>query len=153
MLDDDPLAADAAVGSSVFFGEGLVFAFLLRMLTVGMQLLDALVARVGLPGGIRVQCDPGFLEQVEVVLPSVGKAGAENLLCLLVRYDLALEGVPFLLAGVVLFLSFFGRSMGVSATSTRTTSNCASLFWRAFRPGSAKRSSLMSVSSTQRLTR
>ncbi len=52
MLDDDLLAADAAVGSSVFFGERMFLAPFLRVFAVGMQLLDALVARVGLPGGI-----------------------------------------------------------------------------------------------------
>lgn len=151
MLDDDPLTADAAVGSSVFFGQRVSFAPFLRVFTVGRQLLDALVASIRLPGGIRVQPGPGCLEQVEVVPLSVRKARAENLLCLLVRYDLALEGVAFLLAGVIPPLPFFGRSMGVSATSTRTTSYSMPLLWRALRPGRANRSSRTSVSSTQRM--
>lgn len=49
MLDDDLLAANAAVSSPVFLGERIFLAPLLWMLTVGMQALYALVACVGLP--------------------------------------------------------------------------------------------------------
>lgn len=151
MLIDRPLAGDPPVGTFLFLGEGMFFAPLLRQLTVGMQLLDTLVAGVGLSFDIRMQSYTRFLAQPEVMSPATPKAGTDNRLSVFIDNDLAFYGVPLLFAGVVLALSFFGRSMGDSVASTSTTSYATPLLRNAFLPGRAKRLSLMSVSSTQRM--
>ena len=81
---------------------------------------------------------------------AVGKVGAEYLFGFFVDYDLAFKGVALLLAGVVSSLPFFGRSIGVSVASIKTTSISSSDLSRAFLPGKAKHSSLIRVSSTHR---
>src|SRR5437763_15399939 len=62
--------------------------------------------------------------------------------------ELCFKRMPLLFAGVIAFLSFFGRSIGDSEASIKMTSYSASLSSRALRPGRAKRLSLMRVSST-----
>lgn len=94
--------------------------------------------------------DLGLPEQFEVMGLAWCEGSADDLFGLFVDDYLAFGSMPFLLAGVVLALSFFGRSTGDSLASTSTTSISTSLLVSAFRPGRWKRASLMSVSSTRR---
>src|SRR5215212_7836837 len=67
--------------------------------------------------------------------------------------DLALYGVTLLFAAVVGFLLFFGRSIGVSATSTTTNSISWSEGCNTFLPGSLNARLLVRMSSTRLMTR
>jgi hypothetical protein len=151
LLIDDPFTGNSPVGPFLFFREGMLLAAFLRKCAVGMQLVDALVASIRLDLGLRVKADLGLFEQAEVMSSSVSKIRADHLFGALVDNDLALDGVAFFLARVGTFLSFFGRCTGASEASIRTTSYSTSLLSRLLRPGKAKRLSLMSVSSTQRM--
>lgn len=110
-----------------------------------------LVTTVGDGIGVRFEMYPGTLEQLEIMSFTGSEVGADNCPGSFVDDYLAFGSVPFLLAGVGAPLSFFGRSTGDSEASTRTTSNCMSLFSKAFLPGRENCLSLMRVSSTQRL--
>lgn len=67
--------------------------------------------------------------------------------------NLALQGVPLLFAAVVRLMLFFGRSTGVSATSTMTNSILWSEGYNTFLPGSLKARLFVKMSSTRRMTR
>src|SRR5436309_15264263 len=67
--------------------------------------------------------------------------------------DLRLQGVSLLLAAVVGFLLFFGRSTGVSATSTTMNSISWSANCNFFLPGKVKAFDLVKISSTRRMVR
>src|SRR5215218_6057366 len=66
---------------------------------------------------------------------------------------LAFQGVSLLLATVVGFLLFFGRSIGVSATSTTMNSISWSANCNFFLPGRVKAFDLVKISSTRRMVR
>ena len=98
MLTQYPFAGNPTVASSVFLGEWMLLAPLLRQLTVGMKSLDSLEPSVDLTLRARVKPDLRFLEETEVVPFAVRRVDADHPPCLFVNDDLALERVPFLLA-------------------------------------------------------
>src|ERR1700759_5087924 len=69
------------------------------------------------------------------------------------NHDLAFQGVPLLLAAVIGFLLFFGRSTGVSATSTTMNSISWSANCNLFLSGKVKAFDLVKISSTRRMMR
>src|SRR5215213_10251282 len=79
--------------------------------------------------------------------------GANNLPGAPLDNYLTLQGVPLLFATVIGFLLFFGRSTGVSATSTTTNSISWSASWSIFLPGSLNARLFVKMSSTLRMTR
>ena len=122
-----------------------------------MDMLEALVTRVRLSFGVRVEFHLGFFEQTEVVSSPITEIRAYDLkwsrLGILglgqLGYDeLCFESMALLFARIIAFLSFFGRSIGDSEASIKMTSYSVSLSSSALRPGRAKRLSFMRVSST-----
>src|SRR6266581_9153685 len=92
-------------------------------------------------------------EQLEVVFASMTKSGGYDLGTFSISDYLRFLGVTFLLATVMPFLAFFGRSTGCSLTSTSTTSNTVSLLWSTFLPGSRKLFERTKASSILRIVR
>ena len=157
MFIDNPLMGYSAVVAFIFLAERLFLALFLWELRIGMDILDALVISVSLSFGVWVEFHVGFFEQTEVVSSPITEVRAYDLkwsrLGILglgqLGYDeLCFESMALLFAGVIAFLSFFGRSIGDSEASIKMTSYSASLSSRALRPGRAKRLSFMRVSST-----
>lgn len=79
--------------------------------------------------------DPASLEQLEIVLSALANSDTDNLAGSLGDDDLRLVGVAFLLPAVVAPLFFGGRSTGLSAASTTTTSNGVSSAHKRLLPG------------------
>jgi len=92
-----------------------------------MQLLQALIAAVGQHLKALVQLDFALLIEGEVMPGAAPMSRANYLASVPVDAHLAFQGVSLLLATVIGFLLFFGRSMGVPATSTTTNS----IWWSA----------------------
>ena len=141
-------AGNFAVVSLLLGGQFLLFAALDRVLGIGVDFLDSLVAGVEFQLDAPQHMNAGSLIQLEIVGFPVGKSGADNAAGFLVYRDLRLERVPLLFAGIASPLSFFGRSMGLSVTSMSTVSYCVSGRTSAFLPGSLKAPLLISTSST-----
>lgn len=157
MLIDHPLTRYSLVVAFLLLAERVFFALLLWEFRIGMEMLETLITRVCLSFGVWVQFHLGFFEQTEVVPSAIAEIGADDLkwsrLGILrlgqLGYDeLGFERMALLFAGIIAFLSFFGRSIGDSEASIKMTSYSVSLSSRALRPGRAKRLSLMRVSST-----
>ncbi len=134
----------------ILFGEGKLFAALLRKLAVLMEVLDALVAGIGFDGNVGVKSHLGLFKEPEVMPTAIRDSGADDLFGLFVDDNLTLYGMAFLFAGVVALLSFFGRSIGDSEASTKITSKEVSVWCKTFLPGRANCLSLIKVSSTHR---
>ena len=79
--------------------------------------------------------------------------GADDCPGALVDHQLRLQGVMPFLAGKHALLVFFGRSTGLSVTSTTTTSRTQSDCTNAFFPGSLNRPERIKVCSTCRMIR
>ena len=78
---------------------------------------------------------------------------ADNLSGAPVNDHLAFQGVSLLFASVISFLLFFGRSIGVSATSTMMNSISWSANCNFFLPGKVKAFDFVKISSTRRIVR
>lgn len=157
MLVNNSLPGYSPVVAFLLLAERLFLPLFLWELSVGMNMLEALVTCISLSFGVWMQLHVGFFEQTEVVSSAMTEIGAYdpkwNLLGILMLgqlgYDeLGFERMALLFARVVAFLSFFGRSMGDLEASIKMTSYSASLGSSALRLGRAKRLSLMRVSST-----
>ncbi len=87
-----------------------------------MQFVQALIAAVSQHFKALVQLKLALLIKSEIVCWAATMGGADDLSGRAVNHNLRLQGVPLLLAAVIIFLLFFGRSTGVSATSTTMNS-------------------------------
>lgn len=126
---------------SFFFGERytrliLEFPFPFEWRSaVLMNTPYTLVATVGNSVSICLEVYSRALEKFKIMRFTFGKVSRYNPPRFLVNHYLAFGGVSFLLAGVVLALSFFGRSTGDSLASMSATSMTISDLSRAFLPG------------------
>jgi hypothetical protein len=150
LFDDHPLLGQQAIGPPPLGSQLPTWRLAVGRRAQGMQVLDALVALVRQERCRRWQGWPGPLVDAEVVLPPFADAHVQDALALHLDEELALEGVALLLARVVGPLLFFGRSTGVSATSTTTV---PSTVRTARLPGRAKRPDPTSAASTRRTMR
>ena len=97
-----------------------------------MHPLDALVALVRQALHPRRKVDAAALgsvaltdlKQTQVVYPAAATDHAQDPPALVLDDQLRFQGVAFLFAAVVAPLLFLGRSIGISVTSTTTTSSC-----------------------------
>src|SRR5215204_537048 len=153
MLDHDPAARQLPVAQLLLVREFGFTRLLVRRLALFMQLRQSLVAAVGQHFEALVRLDPAPLVEREVVSRAAAVRGTEHVPGRAVDDDLALQRVPLLLAAVVRPLLFFGRSTGVSATSTTMNSISWSAGCNTFLPGSLKALLLVKTSSTRRMVR
>ena len=80
---------------------------------------------------------------------SCSMGSADNFLALSFNYYLRFESMSFFLATIVVFLFFWGRSIGLSPTSTITADHSLSFFNSAFFPGKLNFWELINLSSTR----
>ena len=139
MFVGHPFTGYPVIVPFVCFGQRKFLAPFLRQLTIAMHFLDTDVAGIDLTFRGCPEMHSGLFEQPKVVTLAIGKVGANNPFGFLIYDYLAFERVSFLFAGVVFPLSFFGRSIGDSEASTRTTPYSTSLLSNSLRPGNAKR--------------
>lgn len=122
MFIDHPFAGNPFIFSLILLRERMLFAPFLGEFTLSVEMLDTLIARIGLDDTVGMEPDVGFFEEPEIMATAIGHIGTEYLGCLFVDDDLAFDGMAFLLAGIGAPLSFFGRSTGDSEASTSITS-------------------------------
>ena len=102
----DPAACQSAIGATVSFTQALARRLFLRRLTLGVQLLQALIAAVAQTLGRVSKAGSTALEKFEIVLSTGPVRRADNLLALSIDHKLRLECVPLLLAAVAAPLFF-----------------------------------------------
>lgn len=90
----------------LFGCKRVMFAFLVRCLTVGMPFVHTQIAGVGQQFHLRSQRHTTLLEQGKVMNTTRAGGNAQNGLIMSVNHDLSFLGVAFLLAGVELTLFF-----------------------------------------------
>jgi hypothetical protein len=135
MLNHNPFPSQSAI--SLFFSlrQSVVFGFLDRCLAVFMKFCQALVPSICQDAKVFGKITAIVLEQLKIVFAPITESCGDNLGTLSVSNYLRFLGVTLLFATVMPFLTFFGRSIGCSLTSTNMTSNTVSLDWSTFLPG------------------
>lgn len=129
MFIDYPLAGNPSILAFLLLGKRMFLAAFLRYLTVGMELVDSLVPRIGLGLEVRMQFDSRLFIQPKIMPFAIGHIRTDDLhpgtVCSRMRsfgnHDLALQRVALFLAGVIPLLFFLGRSIGVSEASIKMT--------------------------------
>ena len=106
VLAEDALLRQVSVVLLLLWGERLVLGFLVRCLAVLVPLLQSLVARIGQHLGGGVEAQTRSFEEREVVCGAASKGSGQDAPRRVFDYDLGLEGVAFLLAGVETRLFF-----------------------------------------------
>src|SRR5215210_3712817 len=118
-----------------------------------MQLPDALIAAVSQQLKALVQLQAAAFVKGKIMSRAATMRRADDLSGAPIDDHLAFQGVSLLLATVVGFLLFFGRSIGVSATSTTMSSISWSANCNFFLPGRVNALLLVKISSTRRMVR
>ena len=153
MFNKDTFLRNLTIIFAFLFGQRMILGTLFRQKRVGVYQSKTLVSGIRLQQRICLGMDTRILEQLEIVLLSVGKRQSNDFSSLKADKQLCFQCVPLFLSGIVSLLLFLGRSIGDSVASTRITSYLASLFSSAFRPGSEKVPSRISVFSTHLIPR
>lgn len=86
-----------------------------------MKFLNALIALVCQTLYLWSESDLTVFEQAKVMNPTSGMCGTDDFVTQLVDNHLRFQSVPFLFSTIEALLFFFGRSIGLSVTSTTTT--------------------------------
>ena len=148
ILNEYSFTRNTSVFCFFFFCEFTAFRFLFRRFAVRMNFSDSLIPAVHLLFYAlkNATADCVFI-YLEIMRFSAILRNAYDFFCTFVYNYLCFYGVLFLLAGIISFLFFLGRSIGLSVTSTRITSILSSSS-NTFLPGNLNFSSLTSVSST-----
>ncbi len=115
--------------------QRIQLGFLGRYLTVFMQVVYTQIPCVCQATNMSRHSTVAFFEQLKIVCAATSKCCGDDFLGLLVHDQLCFLGVSLLFATIVLPLLFWGRSMGCSVASIRTTSKIVSFGCNAFLPG------------------
>jgi len=135
MLNQNALPSQNTIPPLFFLGQRMIFGFLGRRLTVFVQVGQTLIACIRQdPNGVR-QFAGILLEKLKIMFTAGRESRCDNFSGLWVSNQLCFLGMALLFAAVMPFLAFFGRSIGCSLASTRTTSKKVSLDWSACLPG------------------
>jgi hypothetical protein len=135
MLNQNSFPSQSTISLLLLFGQRMIFGFLERRLAIVMKLSQALVGSIGQYPNVLRNIASIVLEKLEIMFAAIAKGSCHNFSDLLVGHQLRFLGMSPLFAAVMLFLAFFGRSIGCSLTSTSTISKIVSLGWSAFLPG------------------
>ena len=135
MFNHNPFASQATISLLFSLRQRVIFGFLERRLTVWMKFCQTLVARIRQDAKVFGEIAAIVLEQLKIVFAAITKSRGNNFSALAVGNYLRFLGMALLFAAGMPFLTFFGRSIGCSLTSTSTTSKTVLLVWSAFLPG------------------
>jgi len=135
MLNHNSFSSQGTIAPLFSFRQSMVFGFLERRLVVFMQFCQALISGICQDTKVFSKLTTVVFEQLKIVFASITESGGNDLSALSFSNYLRFLGVTLLFATMMPFLTFFGRSIGYSLTSTNTTSNTVSLAWNAFLPG------------------
>ena len=88
---------------------------------VGMELLNPLITFIRNYLGLRSKMHFAFLKNIEIMLFAFAYRNTGDISCRGISNNLDFQRVLFLLARIVFFLFFLGRSISHSVASSRTT--------------------------------
>ncbi len=127
MFNQYPSACQSTIPLFFPLSQSVIFRFLERRLAIFMEFRQTLITSICQYSNVLSKTAAIFLEQLKVVFAAIRKGGGNDLSCLFVCYYLRFLCMPSFFATIVLFLAFFGRSIGCSLASTSTTSKMVSL--------------------------
>ena len=153
VLHQNALTGNYAAFSTLLLCQWMLLGAFWGQAGIGVQIRKPPISSIRFQQRFRQNMHAGFLEQPKIMFPAIGKGQCNNAPIFQVYQHLRLYRVPLFLAGIVPFLLFLGRSIGVSVASTRITSYSMSLFSGALRPGREKVPSRINVSSTHLIPR
>lgn len=119
----------------VFLGQRVFLASFLWQFALKMQFLNTLIPGICLYVDGGMNSGATLFKKPEIMPSSFGLCGAQNPFGFSLGNYLCFERVLLFLTGVIPALFFFGRSIGVSVTSTSTTSQLFSACNSFFFPG------------------
>ena len=138
VLHQHPLPRQLPVGAALLLAQRFAFRLLERCLRVFVYLLQALITGIAKYANVFGNLKSGLFEHREIVRFPISLSSANDPTSRLVNDNLRFYRVPLFLARIISALFFFGRSIGVSVTSTMTNSKVFSLSRNTFLPGSFK---------------
>ena len=138
VLDHDSTARELPIFSLLFGGQFASFRLFRWCLRVFVFFVQALIARISKNTNVFGKRKFCFFEHRQIVRFAVSLRRANNLASRFINDNLRFYRVPLFLARIVSLLFFFGRSIGVSVTSTMTNSKLFSLSRKTFLPGNFK---------------
>jgi len=149
MLNDNPLPRQPAIKPLLFHRQWSILSLLERNLTVLMKRRKPLITTVRLHLHVSTHrtAQTGFVKGKIMNTPR-RLLNKKNQMRLQIDHDLRLYSMTLLLAGIVFLLFFFGRSIGLSVTSTATVFGVCPSTSSAFLPGKRNAPLRMSVFST-----
>ena len=127
MLNPNSFASQDTISLFLTFGQNMKLGFLERCLTVFMKFCHALIASICQNAKVFGEVAAIVLEQLKIMFATITKSCGNNFGTFAVSNYLCFLSVMLFFATVMSFLTFFGRSIGCSLTSTSTTSNTVSL--------------------------
>src|SRR3972149_7159610 len=153
MFDQNPFTSQASISLFLSFSQRRMLGFLERCLAVFVKFCQSLVASICQNPNVFGNLAAIILEELKIMFAPKSKGGCHNFGGLLVSHQLRFLSMSLLFATIVLFLVFFGRSIGCSLTSTSMTSKTVSLGWSAFLPGRRNLPEFTRASSIFRMVR
>ena len=121
MLDQNSSVRQSTILLFFSLGQGVILRFLERCLAIFMKFRQTLITGVCQYANVLSKATAIFLEQLKVVFAPMREGSGNDLGRLFVGDYLRFLCMPSFFAAIVLFLAFFGRSIGCSLASTRTT--------------------------------
>ena len=129
-----PVRGEGMIMLLLLLCQWLIFCVFIRYATVGVILVDALIAGICFHTHIPMNMHAAFFKHPEIMLSPLVYMHTDD--GAITGYDqLCLVSMSLLFAGVIFPLFFLGLSTGLSATSTNTTDHFTLSLVRAFLPG------------------
>lgn len=138
VLDQHFAPRQLTVSAPLFFAQLFALRLFDRCLRIGVFLLQALITGISEQTNVFGNRQCALFEHRKIVRFAVALCRADDPVSRSVDNNLRFYRVPLFLARIVSLLFFFGRSIGVSVTSTITNSKVLSLSRSTFLPGSFK---------------
>lgn len=145
MVIGHPLAGYGLIKQLVLSRKRVVLGFLSRQDRIRMKLSDTQISSIHIYLNFFADMHVRVLKKLKIMAFPIGKGYTDNLTIFLVNYNLCFQCMLLFLPGIVVSLPLFGRSIGVSVASTRTTSYSMSVLSSAFLPGKEKLPSRINV--------
>ena len=120
MFNQNSFTSQSAISLLFFLCQSMIFGFLERGLAVFVKICQPLITRIRQNTDVLGNFSLVMLEELKVMFTCMSKGSCHNFGGLLVGNQLCFLSVALLFATIVPFLTFFGRSIGCSLTSTST---------------------------------
>ena len=138
ILDQNSAPRQLTVGAAMFLAQLFASRLLERSLRVGVFLLQTLITGISQQTNVFGNRQRALFEHRKIVRSARSVCRANNSASRFINDNLRFYRMSLFLARIVSLLFFFGRSIGVSVTSTMIYSKLFSLSRNTFLPGNFK---------------